>query len=165
MNKQDVATLKEALRAEYEKDMEAIERVEILLARRAVPDASAGGLPTNTEDESAVDGDESTLIDAVERAFIRFPQKRWTVGDLENQLQADGFQFKAIKPRSSIHTSLTRLEESSVIRIVKRGKGRKPNIYQYQSPPPQSAEPMLSVEIPMPEIQMRNGAPLPANER
>lgn len=141
MNKQEVDALKEALKAEYEKDMAAIERVEKMLGRRGNP-----GIPIEPSREPQESDSETTLIDRVKEMFVRSPEKRWTVGALEDQMRADGFHFDAVKPRSSIHTCLTRLEERSMVRIVKRGRGRKPSIYQYQ-PPPQDSGPSATVVI------------------
>jgi hypothetical protein len=132
-----LAELRQRAKANYEHDIDAIERVEKLIttAESAVM-PSPEFLLTATRATAAPASDqgdedsEVTLIDLVERVFKQFPDQSWNVNTLERQLRNAGFVFEAKNPKASLNTSLARLTERGAIRVSKRGGGRKPNLYR-----------------------------------
>jgi hypothetical protein len=133
-------------RADYEKQVEAIEALEPLL--RDEGDTSPSFLPSELEriakedaaraepmllsqEHPALAGISSqTLIDTVANIFIKFPDSPWTVQTLEKRLLMDGFKFEAVRPKSSLKTALGKLVERHFIHVVAPGSGRKPNVYK-----------------------------------
>jgi hypothetical protein len=137
-----LSDLKLRAKANYDRDVEAIERVERLLTLdpgALVPTISkelmllASVAPcANGQSQTAVpESDEQTsLIDSVEAIFRHFPDRSWNVSMLEAQLRQGGFAFAAKNPKASINTSLARLTDRGTVRVTRRGAGRKPSIYK-----------------------------------
>jgi hypothetical protein len=148
-----LSALRQRAKVNYERDLEAIERVERLIAVGAGITAESAqhllatataAAPVVMNGEIAPDDPDSqpTLIDAVERMFRTFPNVSLNVGMLEAQLRKAGFVLAAKQPKSSINTAVSRLAERGVIRIVRRGAGRKPSTYR----------------LVLPEVHQNNGA-------
>jgi len=129
VNEVEIRALRATLDAEHQKDLEAIDRVLKLLAERRITASRPLSAPSEVIAPVVADGEQSTLIDAVRRVFEDNPKDRWLVSTVEEQLRKHGFQFDAVKPRNSLHTALNRLQERGVVRVVKRGRGRKPSVY------------------------------------
>jgi hypothetical protein len=147
-----LSALRRRAKVNYERDLEAIERVERLIAAGAEITAesaqhllaTATAAPVIMNGEIVPDDSESqpTLIDAVERAFKTFPSVSLNVSSLETHLRKTGFVLAAKQPKSSINTAVSRLAERGIIRIVRRGTGRKASTYR----------------LVLPEVHQNNGA-------
>jgi hypothetical protein len=129
LNRQAVAALKARLKAEYDQDMAAIERVERLLgdvgATAAI--ASPASAPPTEQREAPT---AETMIGAVERWFRWFPDKAFTVNEVVDKLrEQQHITFTATDPHKSVHAAIWKLQKHHVLRTVLRGKGRKPSTY------------------------------------
>jgi hypothetical protein len=159
MTKQEIAVLKQSLRAEYEENMAAIERVQRLLERTGLGDDAS---TTHTDTPKVVIShsveDTPTLSAAIERLFRDLAPTRQTVGNILEKLRARKFPFETDEPHKSVHSAMWKLEKRGVIRTVIRGRGRKQSIYELASAPTLNG-------TPTPEMRMRHGAPVPTNLR
>ena len=127
MTKEEVTALKESLKADYEKNLEAIERVERLLAERQSTPASAKVRPGAANDGVE---DAATLKATVEAAIRDYGNGKWNVNDILARLKSAGYEIQAKDPYKSLHSTIWKLEKDGVVRVVIRGKGRQPNTYQ-----------------------------------
>jgi len=125
MTKDEVAALKESLKADYQKNIEAIERVERLLAERQ-PTVTAKPEKSSANDVE----DAATLKAAVEMAIRDYGDGKWKIGDILAHLKSAGHVFQAEDPYKSLHSTIWKLEKDGAVRVVIRGKGRQPNTYQ-----------------------------------
>ncbi|HTR36884.1 MAG TPA: hypothetical protein VMH80_13330 [Bryobacteraceae bacterium] len=129
-----------ALREELRKDLEALERVERLMAaKNGSPAAGGHALPINLRvaDSLAIDdGDEddegpaNSLRGTIESTINANPEVRWTNQKMLAHLQKIQFPLRAKKPIYSIGQAMQKLQEAGKIRIVRRGAGNQPNIYK-----------------------------------
>ena len=51
--------------------------------------------------------------------------------DIFNRMTAAGYKFEAQQPTVSINQALTRLDERGWIKLVHKGSGRYPHIYEF----------------------------------
>ncbi|MBV9745306.1 MAG: hypothetical protein JO099_16210 [Acidobacteriia bacterium] len=132
-----------ALKEELRKDLEALERVERLIASKngalLRPDDRQFALPMNVQvddrntltDETDEDlGPRTSLRGKIAEIINSDPQVRWTTPKMLIHLQSIDFPLHAKKPIYSIGQSMQKLAEKGVIRIVRRGVGNQPNIYK-----------------------------------
>lgn len=141
MDRQQIAFLKQQLKTEYEKNLEAIERVEKLLTATSGEQMerrpSVSGIAPK-----AVQTQESstpTLIGEVENWFRWLPDQTWTVKQLVEKMREKAFEFTSDEPQKSVQTAVWRLEKNGVIRTVVRGAGRRPSTYRLAEQEIQSA--------------------------
>lgn len=125
-----IADMRHRAKAAFDQDMESIDRFERLaFSENADTSLSLPALPVAIENENGEES-EVTLIDSVAHVFKRFPEQSWNVNTIERQLLSERFVFAAKNPKASINTALSRLAERGIVRISKRGAGRKPNQYR-----------------------------------
>jgi hypothetical protein len=133
-----------ALKEELRRDLEAIERVERLMAFKngslAVPDGRQGVLSISVADGVGVN-DESLLQEEEEGAVASLKGTidyiinsdlavRWTNQKMLTRLRADGFKLRAKKPIYSIGQAMQKLADAGSIKLVRKGAGNQPNIYR-----------------------------------
>lgn len=135
MDADQLVLLKEGLR----RDLEALERVEAMIAKEAAlkkTDDRQIPLPMKPVLVQAEDEDDSGSLDAtslrgaIYKLISAEPFSRWTTQRVYAKLQADGYQFNSQKPLVSISQALKALVKQQKIRITKRGTGSAPNIYK-----------------------------------
>jgi hypothetical protein len=130
MTKEEIAKLKTFLASEYERNIEAIERVEKLLLATSTSDSQPLPVPVS----EVVQSEETpTLIGAVEHLFRLSPDQRLTITQLLEKLLEQHFAFGSSDRHKSVHTAVWRLQKGGIIRTVVQGKGRKPSTYQLVS--------------------------------
>ena len=129
-----------ALKDELRKDLEALERVERLMAAKngslAIADERKVVVPIslsvddsiNLEDED--DNPASSLKGTIENIVNADISVRWTNQKMLAHMQQTGFKFRAKKPIYSVGQAMTQLADTGKIRIVRRGVGNQPNIYK-----------------------------------
>jgi hypothetical protein len=150
MTKQDIAQLREQAEAEFRKaeaefkqKIDALAIVEQMLPASAVsPKESALNMALERIEQqfgpSAVrprvpllhKENQGTVIDAVRKTILSSPKQTWPVSEIEQDMRRRNFVFTARDPKSTINTALTRLVDQGEVRIVVRGKGRKPSRYK-----------------------------------
>jgi hypothetical protein len=167
MDRHQIASLKQRLKSEYEKNLEAIERVEKLLAVTSDPQVQQHQpVIAEVADVQAPAPTAPTLSGEVENWFRWFPDQTWTVKRLVEKMRERAFEFTSEDPHKSVHTAVWRLEKNGVIRTVVRGVGRRPSTYQL-APNAQNrrddAQPIAN-GAPTPQV-LRHGAPVPVNLR
>jgi hypothetical protein len=119
MDKNEVARLKERLRTDYERKLQAIELVEEMLAE-ATP--AQPHVPHDSPEQPPVvvpvgGGDTDTIDNRIEALFRQHPEKRWTVPILAAQLE--------ISNRSTVWGALQRLIKAGRAKQAVVGKGRR----------------------------------------
>lgn len=133
-----------ALKEELLKDMEALERVERLIAAKngslSRPDERQYQLPISPKPQADLDIDSfeedeenSTGISIrgkIAEIMNSDPSVRWTTQRVLFHLQAIEFPLKAKKPIYSIGQSLNSLVKQGRIRLIRKGSGSEPNIYK-----------------------------------
>jgi hypothetical protein len=130
MNKHEITALKQSLKAEYDENMAAIERVQRLLDR-----AGLGAETSTTHTAAPVPISHSveetpTLPAAIERLFRASVPTRQTVGSILEKLREEQFPFETEEPHKSVHSAMWKLEKRGVIRTVVRGRGRRQSVYE-----------------------------------
>jgi hypothetical protein len=137
-----------ALKEELRRDLEAIERVERLMALKngsiSNKDERQTVLPINIslEDSLAMqdedeDQDQGTSLKGAIAATINAdPAMRWTNRKMLTHLQQIGFKLRAQKPIYSIGQAMQKLCDAGDIRIVRKGAGNLPNVYKAKKEQP-----------------------------
>jgi hypothetical protein len=137
-----------ALKEELLRDLEALERVERLMATRngvmpLPPDDRQSVLPLRVEvsdnitvEDDAADEPPRSLRGTME-AVVRAagPAEKWTNQRMLNHLRAIKYPLRAKQPIYSIGQAMQKLEEAGVVRIARRGTGSQPNIYKLKQVP------------------------------
>jgi len=139
----DVDTQKfAALKEELRKDLEALERVERLMAAKngklsALPDDRQLPLMppdarrTDSIDQSDEDnGPATSLRGKIEEIINAEPGNRWTTQKVLAKLNEIKFPLKAQKPIYSVGQSLNGLVNQNRIKLARKGAGSEPNIYK-----------------------------------
>jgi len=128
-----------AIKEELRKDLEALERVERLMAKNGVPSLPDERqavmplslvLPDRTEDEDGNDNAVASLKDTIEATVNAEPALRWTTQKVLVRLQQNGFPLRAKKPIYSVGQAMQKLAEAGAIKLVRKGSGNQPNIYK-----------------------------------
>jgi hypothetical protein len=70
-----------------------------------------------------------SVIAATYRAAVTFPAT-FTGDDVQKRMQEMGYRFTAARPEVAVNSALRKLIERGAIRIVSRGSGRRPNMYE-----------------------------------
>ncbi len=164
MDRQQIASLKQRLKSEYEKNLEAIERVERLLAETSDEQVEQPR-PVIAEVVREPAPTTPTLSGEVENWFRWFPDQTWTVTRLVEKMRERSFEFTSEDPHKSVHTAVWRLEKSGVIRTVARGMGRRPSIYQLASSVQNLRDDTQHIGNGAPTPQVPHGAPVPPHLR
>jgi hypothetical protein len=137
-----------ALKEELRKDLEALERVERLMAAKnsslSRPDDRQLALPINgiptkqdaidTAEEDADNAPSTSLRGKIAEVINSDPNARWTTQRVLAHLQELHFPLKAQKPIYSVGQSLNGLAKRGMIRLVRKGTGSEPNIYKGKIP-------------------------------
>jgi hypothetical protein len=139
MDEREVAELERELEEQYQQDIAAVRRVRQLLARRAktIGDDANASTPIYTEQAAQPTAElddsnsETSRIDIVRDLFRLNPTKPFTVAMLLAELDQRGIVITAVKPASSMHTTIRDLKENREIRVHKKGSGRQPALYIY----------------------------------
>ena len=148
MNEQEVRQLKADLDAEHEADLAAIDRVLALFARRAksaqgtlFPSSAQVAESHNQNGAGPIpraDASSDSLIEIVRAILKTDPTKVWTVTSLKKEMEAACFKFAAKNAHASLAKALRALHGRQQARLVRRGKGNRPN--EYRAALPSSAE-------------------------
>ena len=135
-----------ALREELRKDLEALERVERLMAAKngslSRPDDRQMALPINksrvldvdSAEEDADNAPRTSLRGKIAEVINSDPSVRWTTQRVLSHLQAAHFPLKAKEPIYSVGQSLSSLVKKGNIRLIRKGTGSEPNIYKAKLP-------------------------------
>jgi hypothetical protein len=54
---------------------------------------------------------------------------KFDTAEIVRMMEGKGFRFQAHAPKISVNQALTKLAENGLIRLIRRGSGRQPNIY------------------------------------
>jgi hypothetical protein len=134
-----LSIMKEKIKEDFRKDLEAIERVERMMIAQNASQGSKqddrqlqlGGQEFEASDEDDVAAEtRPTLIGAIEKVINAAPSIRWTTQKVMAQLTANGYKFEAAKPIYSVGQSLQKLVKQQKIRCTHKGSGSTPNIYK-----------------------------------
>ena len=140
MTRQEIMALRKQVRDEFDADQAAAKRrcderlkaldvVEAMLPLEEQRVTPPDGRTDNAAPEPAFAN--LTMIDAVQHLFDLYPNRVWTVTDVERKLREHEFPFTAANVQGSLNTALGRLlHDRHVIEIVRRGSGRRPTVYR-----------------------------------
>ncbi len=128
MNKAEVEALERRVKEEFELDMAAIRRVQVLLSRNGSAPAPMGVSESDHGNDESAEGE--TLIGRVERVFVSDPKRTWTIPKIEKHLRDSGFTLAAKNPKPSIAVAVKKLIVREVVRLFKKGGGKSPHIYK-----------------------------------
>ena len=70
-----------------------------------------------------------SVIAAAYRATVTFPST-FTATDIQKRMMELGFRFTAAHPIIAVNSAMRKLTERRAIRIVRKGSGRRPNLYE-----------------------------------
>jgi hypothetical protein len=129
-----------ALKEELRRDLEAIERVERLMAFKngalKAPDERQGVLGIGVVEFGSDEGEDedqttaTSLKGTIEATINADCGVRWTNQKMLSHLNQVGFKLRAKKPIYSIGQAMQKLSDSGKIRLVRKGAGNQPNIYK-----------------------------------
>jgi hypothetical protein len=135
-----------ALKEELRKDMEAVERVERLIASKNGslnrPDDRQMALPiilkaqpqdrevTVVEESEEADPNLPTLIGTISQIINADRGVRWTTQKVLSHLGQINYPLKSAKPIFSVGQSLSKLVKQKKIILVRKGTGSTPNLYR-----------------------------------
>ena len=149
MNSEQLQILEQRLRL----DLEALSRVKRLMAEEDAESKKADvrqmplalpvrSIPLQNATDDDLEDKGPTLRGAIEKVFSENPGVRLKNLKVLNHLQASGFQMKAKKPIFSVGQAVGKLVEKGVIKLIKKGEGNKPHIYQFAQQEPKQASKM-----------------------
>jgi len=117
-----LAELKLAIEAKHAEDWRLFQRLQ-----RSLLAPSSELISATTESSGPP---VKTLTATVERLIRALPERSWSVVSLQEQLEKDGFIFKARNPHSSLNTALARLVKRQRIEVREQGSGRRASEYR-----------------------------------
>jgi hypothetical protein len=144
-----------ALKEELRRDLEAIERVERLMASKngssKAPDERQGVLGIGVVEFGPEEEDEdetiaTSLKGTIEATINADCNVRWTNQKMLTHLNQIGFKLRAKKPIYSIGQAMQKLFDSGKIRLVRKGAGNQPNIYKGKQKDQQASSEAPSAE-------------------
>ena len=131
----EILEIEKRIRAEYARDLEALETVKRL--RKYLPKGDTpiksetvtpapprmNGRPTGPTDRSG--------LTHVIRDIVRTqdPTCRWTRASIEEALDTRGFEVRAKDKAAAINQSLRALVSSGELRLISQGRGSAPSVY------------------------------------
>jgi hypothetical protein len=131
-----------ALKEELLRDLEALERVERLMATRngipLPPDDRQSILPLSVSVSDSINVDDDppeglpTSLRGTMESILKAggPSEKWTNQRMLNHLRAMKYPLRAKQPIYSIGQTMQKIEESGLIRISRKGAGNQPHIYR-----------------------------------
>jgi hypothetical protein len=128
-----------ALEVELRRDLAAIERVKKMMAFKNGNLGSAltvPKIPINQPPElqpSDLPEETLSLRGTIESILNADPSIRWTVQKVVQRLKDMNFDLKAQKPVFSVGQAMKKLADKGRIRLVKKGSGSEPHVYQGKS--------------------------------
>ena len=138
----DAKTIR-AFQEELRKDLEALERVERMMAAKSGPAVSKSDKrsplfpPADSESEAEVESDEydteapsDSLRGTIERIVNGDLATRWTTQKVLTRLIEMRYDLRAKKPIYSVGQSFYVLAKKGRIRLVRKGAGSAPNVYR-----------------------------------
>jgi hypothetical protein len=125
---QKITVLKEELR----RDLEALERVERLMAAKngIVAPVDDKQLPLHVADEYDTEAPVDSLRGTIESIINSDPNARWTTQKVLARLKEMKYDLRAKQPIYSVGQTLNVLVKKGRIRIARKGAGSSPNIYK-----------------------------------
>ena len=134
-----LAQMRAQIESEYRKDLEALERVARFLpktpAARPVPPPPAEAAATPAP-VPAVEEQEDSQIEAMLSLVTSNFNRTYTAREVFNELRRLRVPLSANEKQAlaTVGTSLQKLSKRGKIRCNRKGKGRKPSIYQGYPP-------------------------------
>lgn len=123
---EQLSEVERRMEEEHRKDREALLRLKRFLD---LGEQTSVITIHREEDSSNVD-DTPTIISKVESVFADDFTRKWTVPTMIAHLRHEGFPLVAQKPEATMGQVFARLQQRGVIRLVRRGAGRRPNIFK-----------------------------------
>jgi hypothetical protein len=130
----------QALKEELRRDLEAIERVERLMASKngspkderqvIMPLTLSISDTIGVQDDEENDGQAVSLKGTIESTINSDLSVKWTNQKMLAHLEKTGFPLRAKKPIYSIGQAMQKLSDSGAIKLVRKGMGNQPNIYR-----------------------------------
>jgi hypothetical protein len=80
--------------------------------------------------EHAIKSVPNGLTDEVTKIVQGFGTHRFSVSDIKTRLDQVGFELRAKEPRTALGSVMERLRTRGVVKLVTKGKGGSPNVYE-----------------------------------
>jgi hypothetical protein len=131
-----LAAMESAMREEHRKDLEALQRLKRFLPANSAaptqqPPVDAKHADTNDDShDPTVDSLAQTIIGKVESIMLADTNKRWTVASMLEELRRLNFPLVSKTPTSTLGLVFAKLHKRGIIRLVRRGSGRTPNVFR-----------------------------------
>ena len=142
-----IARLRKLMEREHQRDREALDRLENLVSgggsvvRVASLQARLRGKQqTGDADKLNSSSMERPLIEEVESIFLDHRNKTWKPRTIIRELRNRGVPLRSKTPQTSISMVLKKLLDRDRIRLVMRGSGRMPSVYEYKPVQPAEAD-------------------------
>lgn len=130
MDAKEIAAMKEEMR----KNLEALERVERMIAAKngivAPLDDKQLPLHEAEADEYETEAPVDSLRGTIEHIINSDPNARWTTQKVLARLKELKYNLRAKQPIYSVGQTLNILVKKGRIRIARKGAGSAPNIYK-----------------------------------
>ena len=113
---------------EHRRDREALDRMMRFLPQNGTP---ANPIPI----ETGADADAPlSIMDGIEMLLHQNMGQTWTVQKLRTELVKKGYALKAKNPLATISVAMKKLCDRGKVKVIRRGSGREPNVYQWNTP-------------------------------
>lgn len=136
LSREQLDQMRASIETEYQKDMEALQRLSRFLPNKGeevAPGAETPAVESAAESENL--GVAESQIDAVYRVVSKNYERNLTSRDVFKMLADEGFPMDDRKQAlATIGTSLTKLATRGRIRLIRKGKGRQANIFRGHVP-------------------------------
>ena|SRR5581483_3604064 len=125
---EQLSAVERQMEEEYRKDREALARLKRFLKVDAPSENIDGNQSNDSTDVS--DAAVPTIIGKVEEIMTADITRKWTVPTMLAHLRHEKFPLTAQKPEATLGQVFAKLQRRGVIRIVRRGSGRIPNVFK-----------------------------------
>jgi hypothetical protein len=160
-----IEEMQQSMLEEHRKDLEALERLKRFLPQSNAAVSKPKGVPEDLGPQADLESlSEDTIIGKVEQVMTSDTARRWTVPLMFAELRRQNFPLAAQKPERTLGLILRKLADRKVIKIVKRGSGRSPNVYKAVVQE-QAAVQEGDSEFHLASERATNGSPLPFDSR
>jgi hypothetical protein len=131
LTQEQLADMRSRIESEYRKDMEALQRLARFLPG-GPPVAAAAATPAIRAASEAEEESEETQIDVMLAILTKNFGRTYTVREVYDELRRQRVAMNSDEAQALRTTgnAMIRLAKRRRIRVVRRGKGRQPTVYQ-----------------------------------
>jgi hypothetical protein len=140
LDRAQLEEIRTAMETEHQRDREALER----LMRFLPPNGVSPHFEVRTGSAAATTYGPSerpvSILGGIEWILESNPNRTWTVRKIHDELLKRGYSLEAKNPIATIGVAVKKLCDRDRVKVLRRGSGREPSIYQFLQKEPALAE-------------------------